>query len=140
VVEEAPWALQVVRWVGVAFLVWYAVGSLRRARAAESLHAEGRPRGSVRGAVVRTFALTWLNPHVYLDTVLLLGTVANQHGPVGRWWFAVGAAVASTVWFGGLGFGARLLAPLLARPRAWQALDVLIAVTMLAIAAALALG
>ena len=140
VVEKAPWALEVVRWVGVAFLVWYAVGALRRARAAESLHAEGGARRTVRGLVGLTVALTWLNPHVYLDTVLLLGTVANQHGHVDRWWFAGGAAVASALWFGALGYGARLLGPLLARPRAWQVLDVLIGITMLAVAAGLAFG
>jgi L-lysine exporter family protein LysE/ArgO len=87
----------------------------------------------------RALAMTWLNPHVYLDTVLLLGSVANTHGPGGRWWFAVGAGVASTLWFTGLGFGARLLAPVLAKPRAWQVLDLLIAATMLVIAAELAI-
>ena len=85
-------------------------------------------------------ALTWLNPHVYLDTVLLLGSIANTHGHTGRWWFAAGASLASVLWFSGLGFGARLLSPLLSRPRAWQVLDVLIGLTMLDIAALLALG
>ena len=83
-------------------------------------------------------ALTWLNPHVYLDTVLLLGSIANQHGGDGRWWFAAGAGVASLVWFTGLGYGARLAAPVFASPRAWQVLDVLIGLTMLAIAIRLA--
>lgn len=140
VVERAPWALEVVRWVGVAFLLWYAASALLRARHAESLHAEGRGRRSARAVVGLTLALTWLNPHVYLDTVLLLGTIANQHGAAGRWWFAAGAAAASALWFGGLGYGARLLGPLLARPRAWQVLDVLIGLTMLAVAVGLALG
>ena len=85
-------------------------------------------------------ALTWLNPHVYLDTVVLLGSIANAHGTSGRWWFAVGACLASTLWFAGLGFGARLAAGLLATPRAWQVLDLLIAATMLAIAVKLAMG
>jgi L-lysine exporter family protein LysE/ArgO len=85
-------------------------------------------------------ALTWLNPHVYLDTVLLLGSVANHQGPSGRWWFALGACVASTLWFAGLGFGARLANPVLTSPRAWQVLDLLIGVTMLLIAARLAAG
>ena len=89
---------------------------------------------------LRALALTWLNPHVYLDTVLLLGSIANHEGSVGRWWFAVGAAVGSAVWFCGLGFGARRASGMLAKPRAWQVLDVLIGVTMLAIAASLALG
>ena len=100
-----------------------------------------RPRGgngSRRTAVAMAFALTWLNPHVYLDTVLLLGSIANQHGDEGRWWFALGAAVASALWFVGLGYGARRAHRLLASPRAWQVLDVLIGLTMLAIAVMLA--
>jgi L-lysine exporter family protein LysE/ArgO len=141
IVERAPWALDVVRWLGVAFLTWYGVSSLLRARKAESLHASGgRPASSARAVAGRAFALTWLNPHVYLDTVLLLGSIANHQGAVGRWWFAGGAAVASTLWFTGLGYGARAAGPLLAKPRAWQVLDVLIGATMLAIAASLALG
>lgn len=140
IVERAPWVLDVVRWLGVAFLTWYGVSSLLRARRAESLRATGRASGTARGVAARALALTWLNPHVYLDTVLLLGTIANHEGPVGRWWFAAGACLGSVLWFSGLGFGARRAAPLLARPRAWQVLDVLIGVTMLAIAVSLAAG
>lgn len=139
-VEQAPVVVDVVRWLGVAFLTWYGVRSLLSARHASGLAAgEGR-RTSLRSAVGRAVALTWLNPHVYLDTVLLLGSIANTHGSGGRWWFAVGAGAASLLWFSGLGFGARLASPLLARPRAWQVLDVLIGLTMLAIAVSLALG
>jgi L-lysine exporter family protein LysE/ArgO len=94
----------------------------------------------MRGAVVQATALTWLNPHVYLDTVLLLGSIAAHHGPTGRWWFGVGAGIGSILWFSGLGYGARLLSPVLSRPRAWQILDVLIGLTMLAIAWSLARG
>ena len=90
--------------------------------------------------VRRIMALTWLNPHVYLDTVVLLGSIANAHGSPGRWWFAVGACLASTLWFVGLGFGARFAAGLLATPRSWQVLDLLIAATMLGIAVKLATG
>ncbi|WP_341351209.1 LysE family transporter [Nocardioides convexus] len=92
---------------------------------------------SRRLVVGRTIALTWLNPHVYLDT-LLLGSIAAAHdgGAVaGRWWFGVGAALGSVLWFTSLGFGARVLAPLLARPRAWQVVEVAIAVTMVLVAA-----
>jgi L-lysine exporter family protein LysE/ArgO len=84
--------------------------------------------------MVQVLALTWLNPHVYLDTVLLLGSIAAHHGPTGKWWFAVGAGLGSILWFTALGYGARLLAPLLSRPRSWQVLDVLIGLTMLTIA------
>ncbi|QWF21931.1 LysE/ArgO family amino acid transporter [Nocardioides sp. LMS-CY] len=140
IVEGAPWVLEVVRWLGVAFLTWYGVASLWRARRAETLHAADRVTVSRRGVAARAAALTWLNPHVYLDTVLLLGTIANHEGPTGRWWFAAGACVGSVLWFSGLGFGARYASRWLARPRAWQVLDVLIGVTMLAIALSLARG
>jgi len=140
IVERAPTALTVVRWLGVAFLGWYGVSSLLRARRTESLHAAAGRTGSRGSAVARATALTWLNPHVYLDTVLLLGSVANHEGPSGRWWFALGACVASLLWFTGLGYGARLASRVLARPRAWQVLDVAIGLVMLGIAGMLAVG
>jgi L-lysine exporter family protein LysE/ArgO len=138
VVRQAHWVIDVVRWLGVAFLTAYGVRSLWRARHAESLQAARQSEPRLRGALVQAVALTWLNPHVYLDTVLLLGSIAAHHGPTGKWWFAVGAGLASIVWFTGLGYGARFLAPLLSRPRAWQVLDVLIGLTMLTIAFQLA--
>jgi L-lysine exporter family protein LysE/ArgO len=139
-VENAGWALDAVRWLGVAFLTVYGVMSLWRARSPEALRAADAPASSLGGVAARALALTWLNPHVYLDTVLLLGSLAASHGPGGRWWFAVGAGLASVAWFLGLGYGARLLSPLLARPRAWQVLDVLIGLTMLTIAVSLAVS
>jgi L-lysine exporter family protein LysE/ArgO len=140
VVEQAAWVIDVVRWLGVAFLTWYGVSSLLRARHTSGLAAAAPEPMSKRSAVLRVTALTWLNPHVYLDTVLLVGSIANTHGSDGRWWFASGASLGSVLWFSGLGFGARLLSPLLALPRAWQVLDVLIALTMLGIAVMLAVG
>ncbi|HEX3931965.1 MAG TPA: LysE/ArgO family amino acid transporter [Nocardioides sp.] len=140
IVQHAPTALTVVRWLGVAFLAAYGVRSLWRARRAEALSASSQTEPRLRGALGQAVALTWLNPHVYLDTVLLLGSIAAHHGPTGKWWFAAGAAAGSIVWFTGLGYGARLAAPLLARPRAWQVLDVLIGLTMLTIASQLARG
>ena len=144
VVQHAAWALQAVRWFGVAFLVWYGLSSAWRARRPSALAAspDGNGDGKRLGlasTLRRITALTWLNPHVYIDTVVLLGSIANSRGPVDRWWFAVGALLASTLWFAGLGFGARFAAPLLTTPRAWQVLDLLIAATMLAIATKLAL-
>ena len=145
VVQHADWALQAVRWFGVAFLVWYGLSSAWRARRPSALTASADGTGTghqgqlgLAAALRRMLALTWLNPHVYMDTMVLLGSIANSRGPVDRWWFAVGALVASTVWFLSLGFGARFAAPLLTTPRAWQVLDLLIAATMLAIAAKLA--
>lgn len=143
IVDRAGWLIDVVRWFGVAFLLWYAAASLRRARHPASLVAGPDGVREERGPVVRrAVALTWLNPHVYLDTVVLMGSIAATHDGDGggRWWFAVGACVGSIVWFSGLGFGARLLAPLLASARAWQVLEVLIAATMVAVAISLARG
>ncbi|WP_435885071.1 LysE/ArgO family amino acid transporter [Streptomyces tauricus] len=95
--------------------------------------------GSRRRAVLTCLAMTWLNPHVYLDTVFLLGSIAADRGPW-RWTFGLGAMLASLVWFAALGFGARLLSPLLARPSAWRVLDALIAVTMIVLGAMLIAG
>jgi L-lysine exporter family protein LysE/ArgO len=139
IVERAPVALDVVRWFGVAFLVGYGVSTLLRARRTEGLEAARAGAGSARAAALTAVALTWLNPHVYLDTVLLLGSIANQHEG-GRWWFGAGAALASLIWFAALGYGARLAHRLLASARAWQMLDVLIGLTMIVIAATLARG
>ena len=140
IVQHAPTALTVVRWLGVAFLTAYGVRSLWRARHAGSLQASTDSEPRLRGALLQVVALTWLNPHVYLDTVLLVGSIAAHHGPTGKWWFAAGAGLGSVLWFSGLGYGARLLSPVLTRPRAWQVLDVLIGLTMLAIAFSLARG
>lgn len=146
IVDRAGWVIELVRWLGVAFLLWYAVASIRRALTPESLGpaAEGQAEG--RGRVVgRAVALTWLNPHVYLDTVLLLGSIAATHtgeaaGLDARWWFGIGAACGSVAWFSALGFGARALAPLLRSPRSWQVLELAVAATMLLVAAKLALS
>jgi len=141
IVQHAGWALQAVRWFGVAFLVWYGLSSAWRARRPASSLSAARDDSAGGSTVVRrAVTLTWLNPHVYLDTVVLLGSIANAHGASGRWWFAVGSCVASALWFTGLGFGARFAAGLLATPRAWQVLDLFIAATMLGIAVKLAVS
>jgi L-lysine exporter family protein LysE/ArgO len=140
--EALPWLGEALRWGGVAFLVWYGWRSLRAALAGGGvLRADGNA-GAAQG-LLRTLgplvALTWLNPHVWLDTVVLLGSVASGYGDA-RPAFAGGAILASFAFFFGLGFGARLLAPLLARPRAWALLDTGIALMMWSLAAGLALG
>lgn len=132
-VDVRPGVLTVVAWAGAAFLVAYGVLAARRALRPGTLRAEdgdGTARASMRGNVLTCVGLTWLNPHVYLDTVLLLGSVAAGYG-THRWMFAVGAGVASVLWFCGLGFGARFARPLFARPLAWRVLDSAIAVTMI---------
>ena len=125
-----PDAITVIRVGGAAFLLGYAALAARRALRPSSVdvHAGGT-RNGLLATVATCLALTWLNPHVYLDTVLLLGSVADSRGG-GRWWFAVGAAVGSVLWFSALGYGARLLRPLFARPAAWRVLDGGIAVVM----------
>ncbi|MEV7971603.1 LysE/ArgO family amino acid transporter [Cellulomonas sp. NPDC089187] len=135
-VDAHPMVLTVARIAGAAFLIGYAVLAIRRVVRPEALTAES---SSARGPVVTALALTWLNPHVYLDTVVLLGSVAAGHGEL-RWWFGVGAMLGSVLWFTALGYGARLLGPVFARPNAWRVLDGVIAVVMLSIAAGLLLG
>lgn len=131
-VELRPGVLTVVAWAGAAFLVSYGVLAARRALRPGVLQArdEASASPSMRGSVLTCMGLTWLNPHVYLDTVLLLGSVAAGYG-THRWMFAIGAGTASVLWFCGLGFGARFARPLFARPMAWRVLDSAIAVTMI---------
>ena len=122
---------------GAVFLLVYGLRALWRALRPGSLASGAGPGGlSLAQALAQCAAFTLLNPHVYLDTVLLVGSIGAQLGDA-RWWFAAGAASASLVWFTGLGFGARWLAPVFARPQAWRVLDVLIGCVMLALSAAL---
>jgi len=138
--QFVPWLIVVVRIGGAAFLIVYGILAVRRAVRLKALVAEGGGAAmSLRTALGTVLALTWLNPHVYLDTVVLLGSVAGTHGG-DRWWFGLGAAVGSIVWFTALGYGARLLRPLFAKPIAWRILDGSIAVVMFAIAISLLLG
>jgi L-lysine exporter family protein LysE/ArgO len=139
VVTEHPTALTWVRWLGAAYLVAFGIRSLLSARHPAALRA-GDAVPSRGGVLATVLALTWLNPHVYIDTVLLVGSLANQHGPDGRWWFAGGAVTASILWFAGLGFGARMLSPVFARPATWRVLDVSVALVMFAVAASLVVG
>jgi L-lysine exporter family protein LysE/ArgO len=140
VLESAPWLLVVIRWGGILFLLGYAALAARRALRPGTL--EGDPAGAsttLRTAIGTCLALTLLNPHVYLDTVVLLGSVANSHGGE-RWWFGAGAALGSVLWFTALGFGARALRPLFRSRTAWRILDAGVAVVMVVLAVSLALS
>ena len=138
--QFVPWLLVVVRIGGAVFLIVYGILAARRAfKPAALVTEEAGTATPLWTAVATCLALTWLNPHVYLDTVVLLGSVAGTHG-ADRWWFGLGAAVGSVLWFTALGYGARLLRPLFAKPLAWRVLDGIIAVVMFAIAASLLLG
>ena len=139
-----PWLVDVIRWAGAAFLATYgvlaAIRALRRPRPDAAGLRAGTATGAGLGAAIATcLALTWLNPHVYLDTVLLLGSVASTHHE-NRWFFAAGAVSGSILWFTALGFGARALAPLFARPLAWRVLDAVIALVMITLAVLLVVG
>ena len=140
VIEAVPVVLTVVRYAGAAFLLVYGLLAARRALRPAALTADGPAvRASLAATVGTTLAFTWLNPHVYLDTVVLLGSIANTHGD-GRWWFGVGAVLGSIIWFTALGYGARLLQPVFAKPAAWRVLDAVIAVVMVALAVSLVVG
>lgn len=138
-VTAHPQLTTVARYGGAAFLIGYGLLAAARAlRPGAMTPAEGGP-ARLSAVLLTCLALTFLNPHVYLDTVVLLGTLANQLDD-GRWLFGAGASAASAVWFFGLGFGARRLAGLFAKPATWRVLDGVIAATMVALGAALALG
>lgn len=139
-IAASPLLLAVASWGGAAFLAAYGLLAARRALSPSRLRAGPAGAGEVQlGRVVLTcLAFTWLNPHVYLDTVVLVGAVSGRFAGWERAAFAGGAMLASGLWFAALGFGARLLAPLFAQPLAWRVLDGLIAAVMLGIALQLA--
>ena len=138
-VERFPAVATVARYGGAAFLLVYGALSFRAALGkTRALAPAGEDAPSRTRTLAICLAFTWLNPHVYLDTLVLLGSVSTQYADAV--WFGIGAAAASFVFFFGLGYGARLLIPFFQKPRAWKALDVLIGIVMLSIATALLLG
>lgn len=138
VIQQLPLLLEVFRYAGAAYLIWFGISAIRRALKPQSLEAQGQalPVLKTLGTMA---ALTWLNPHVYLDTVILLGSIGNQFEP-NQWWFVLGAASASFVWFFSLGYGAKLLSRFMSSVRFWQVLDLVIAAVMFAIAGSLLFG
>ena len=134
-----PQVVTLARFGGAAFLIVYGMLAARRAWRPSGLTPSEAGPSRLAGVVLTCLAFTFLNPHVYLDTVVLIGALSNEHRD-GRWLFGVGAAVASAVWFTTLGFGAGRLRGLFARPTAWRILDGLIAVTMIALGVAVLHG
>lgn len=130
-----PPLLQVLRLGGAAFLAWYGLRAAQRAwRGAGALAPEqGSREQSWRRVLLACLAFTFLNPHVYLDTVVLLGSLSTRYPGMAQWAFGLGACTASVVWFSSLGFGARLLQPVFRNPLAWRVLDGGIAAFMLAL-------
>lgn len=136
VLAHNPTLLAVARWGGAVFLIWYGSQALRRACSKQSLEqGENQTVRSLRAVLLSALAVTLLNPHVYLDTVLLIGSLGAQQTEPGA--YVVGAASASLLWFFTLALGAAWLAPWLARPSTWRFLDLLVAVMMFTVAAQL---
>ena len=136
-ISGLPWLLEIIRWFGVLYLTWFGIKSLRSAFKVQALDASGVQSASAKTVVLSVLGFTFLNPHVYLDTVILLGSIGNQFGP-DKWWFTLGAVVASFVWFSSIGFGAKAASRFMAKPVFWKVLDILIAVVMFSIAIMLA--
>ena len=134
---QSPQLLAIARWGGISFLLWYAAQALRRACSRQSLaeQVQSAPR-SRRAVLLAALAVTLLNPHVYLDTVLLIGSLGAQQAVPGA--YALGAASASLLWFATIALGAARLAPWLARPGTWQLIELGVAAMMLGVAAQLA--
>jgi L-lysine exporter family protein LysE/ArgO len=131
-INSLPLLIEVFRFGGAAYLLWFAYGAARRALKPSALEESDKKTDSLRATVLTILALTYLNPHVYIDTVLLLGSIANQFAD--RWIFALGAMAGSFIWFFALGFGANWLGKFVTRPGFWRALDGFIAVVMITIA------
>ncbi|NLV80150.1 MAG: amino acid transporter [Rhodococcus sp.] len=140
ILDAAPGAIDVIRWAGAAFLICYGLFAARRALRPSALSAAPGGAVTIGAALLTCLALTWLNPHTYLDTVLMLGSVANNYGVTGRWWFGAGAITASVVWFAAIGYGARYLRDWFAKPAAWRILDGGVAVLMFGLGAKLVAG
>lgn len=136
-IQSKPSLLEFIRWFGVIYLSWFGIKSLRSAFKNQSLNA-GEGSAITKSKIIGTcLALTFLNPHVYLDTVILLGSIANQFED-DRWFFALGGAIASATWFSTIGFGARAASRFMSKPIFWKILDSIISLIMFTIAITLA--
>lgn len=137
VIQSHPQVLEYVRWFGVAYLTWFGIKSIRSAFTKESFTIGATEENSTIKVLLTVLTFTFLNPHVYLDTVILLGSIANQFSDQ-RWIFALGASAASFAWFSTIGYGARAASKYMSRPIFWKILDSLIALVMFTIAITLA--
>jgi L-lysine exporter family protein LysE/ArgO len=132
IIKGLPWLLEVIRWFGVAYLTWFGIKSVRAAFKNDVMDASGTQTTSLKKVVAAVLGFTLLNPHVYLDTVILLGSISNQFAD--RWAFGFGAMSASALWFSSIGFGAKAASRFMSRPIFWRVLDSVIAVIMFSIA------
>ena len=129
--------LEFVRWFGVIYLLWFAFKSAKSVFKKEVLNSAGEASANRKSVILTVLALTFLNPHVYLDTVILLGSISNQFG-TDKWFFVIGAILASFIWFTAIGFGAKSASRFMSQPIFWKILDSIIALVMVSIAAVLA--
>jgi L-lysine exporter family protein LysE/ArgO len=136
-VQSQPRILEYIRWFGVAYLMWFGIKSVRAALSTQTMTVEKTDEKSAVKVLLSLFTFTFLNPHVYLDTVILLGSIANQFSSH-RWYFALGASMASVLWFTTIGYGARAASKYMTRPIFWKVLDSIIAFIMFSIAISLA--
>ena len=137
VILQVSWVLEVLRWFGVAYLLWFAYGSIKSAFKNDSLKASDDHSPTRKQVLSTLFAVTWLNPHCYLDTVILVGSIANSFKD-NAWFFGVGAMTSSIIWFFAIGFGAKAASKVMSKPAFWKVLDLVIAAIMLTIAGLLA--
>ena len=138
IVQANEGLLTFIRWFGVVYLTWFGIRSLRSAFKENQLLASGAAERSWKKILVTVLALTYLNPHVYLDTVIFVGSIANQFKE-DRWFFAIGASIASFIWFTSIGFGAQAASKVMSKPIFWRIFDTFVALVMFSIAFTLAI-
>jgi L-lysine exporter family protein LysE/ArgO len=138
IIQSRPDVLDVIRWFGVIYLTWFGIKSVRSAFRDETLTAADESAESWKKVLLTVLAMTYLNPHVYLDTVIFVGSLANQFESQ-RWYFALGACIASGVWFSAIGYGAKSASHLMSKPLFWRVLDSVIGAIMFTLAMTLAL-
>ena len=136
IIQGLPWLLEIIRWFGVVYLSWFGIKSIRSAFKSQVMDASGAQTTSLSKVIGAVLGFTLLNPHVYLDTVILLGSISNQFAD--KWAFGFGAMSASAVWFSSIGFGAKAASRFMSKPIFWRVLDSIIAVIMFSIALFLA--
>ena len=136
-ISSLPWLLEIIRWFGVAYLGWFGIRSFRSALKTQAMDTSVGESASLKSVVLSLLGFTFLNPHVYLDTVILVGSVANQFDE-NKWWFGAGAMFASLVWFSAIGYGSRAASKWMTKPIFWKVLDFAIAAVMFSVALTLA--
>jgi L-lysine exporter family protein LysE/ArgO len=137
-IQSNPDLLEIIRWFGVLYLIWFGIKAVRSVLSNQSLEVGTESSSSKKNVILSVLGFTFLNPHVYLDTVILLGSIANQFEN-DRWYFALGASIGSFLWFSAIGFGAKAASRFMSRPIFWKVLDSIIAVVMFSVALFLAL-